>query len=140
MSDERKPVMCPWCKLSGCNVVMAKQRESVGMTTGEDYYFCPECHSHSPHIATSDGNWDKASNDCYLAATRTPPNKPMTFDGMVALDEADAVWVVSKDGAVCVVNGLDALEYAGYEYDALYFARKPTPEDIEAARKKNNHD
>lgn len=36
---------------------------------------------------------------------------------------------------IAVVNGLNALEYAGYEYDALFFAHNPTYADIEAARK-----
>ena len=139
MSDERKPVMCPWCKLSGCNVVMAKQRESVGMTTGEDYYFCPECHSHSPHIATSDGNWDKASNDCYLAATRTPPNLPLTQEQVEEMPRNAAIWEVTPS------NGLVGLEFAGIiksfvRSDSLYFAAPPTPADIAAARKENNHD
>lgn len=135
MSEERKPVICPWCKNKGIESLMTKQRDSVGMELGDDYYYCPLCDSHSPHIHTVGGEWDIADKECYAAANRTPPNLPLTFDGMAALDESDAVWVVSKDGAVCVVNGLDAYEYAGYEYDALFFARKPTPADIEAARK-----
>ena len=134
MSEERKPVMCPWCKLSGCNVVMAKQRESVGMTTGEDYYFCPECHSHSPHIATSDGNWDKASNDCYLAATRTQPNKPMTLPELFDLADDDAAWVVSENGKIWAMGAECAQEWASEER-CLFFARKPTNADIAAARK-----
>lgn len=120
MSDERN-VMCPWC---GWDMVA---REAQDIFHGKyNVYVCEACEAVSP-IAYS----DKAA---YLAATAAPPNRPMTFDGMAALDESDAVWVVSKDGAVCVVNGLDAYEYAGYEYDALYFARKPTPADIAAAK------
>ena len=125
MSDERKRVLCPWC---GWEMVA---REGQDIFHGKySAYVCEGCEAVSPISYSEDS--------AYVAATRTPPNPPLTLEGMAELDESDAVWVVAKDGTVCVVNGLDALEYAGYEYDALYFAANPSPADIEAARKERD--
>ena len=126
--NERKPVVCPWCGYE-----MAAYKEPIQGYSGEKtcLYECAQCCARSPIAITS--------KDAYAAATRRPENRALTLEGMAEMDESDAVWAVAKDGTVCVVNGLDAHEYAGYEYDALYFAAKPTPEDIEAARKEEQN-
>ena len=124
MADERK-VICPRGHVMEPIIV-----NSIGPLRCLGHAYRCECGWTSPP--------EMSEESAYLAATRTPPNRPLTLKDMTEYDESDAVWVVSRDGHVAVVNGLDALEYAGYEYDALFFARKPSPADIEAARKERD--
>ena len=133
--SERNPVICPWCKNNGIESLMTKQRDSVGMELGDDYYYCPLCHSHSPHIHTVGGEWDIADKECYAAANRTPPNLPLTLPSLFELEEDDAVWVVSENGRIWAMSAEAACEWASEADTVLFFARKPTAADIEEARK-----
>ena len=61
MSEERKPVICPWC---GWEMVA---REGQDIFHGKYHvYVCEACEAVSPMSYS-----EKAA---YLAATRTPPN------------------------------------------------------------------
>ena len=142
MPDERKPVICPWCKLRGEHSVMTKQRLSQGMTFGIDFYFCPKCEARSPHIHTIDGNWDAAEEAAYAAATRTPPNRPLTEEQiMQCAVNVPLFCIYAKDQECrCVVFASDI--QVEYKYRAemgqMFFRDFPTPADIEAARKERD--
>lgn len=134
VTDERKPVICPWC---GGQMDL---EVSVGYSGDDDYgleclghYVCkcgactPTAHHYESCIA----------DETYLAATATPPNLPLTLAELFTLDDTDAVWIVSGNGKIMAMGAECAQEWASEEH-CLFFARKPTPEDIEAARKERN--
>lgn len=131
MPNEHNPVKCPWCGPDHAMEPISNEHPLNHQWTA--YFMCGTCCAGTPNAYGK--SEQEAIEAAYAAATRTPPNLPLTLKDMTEYDESDAVWVVSMDGNVAVVNGLDALEYAGYEYGALFFARKPSPADIEAARK-----
>lgn len=124
MSEERKPVVCPWC---GWDMVA---REAQDIFHGKyNVYVCEACEAVSP-IAYS----DKAA---YAAATATPPNLPLTREQVEAMDEWDAVWETYGHE----ISGVAPAKTYRYDLDAYHlfatvmlFARKPTPDDISAAR------
>ena len=121
MSDERKPVVCPWC---GCDMVA---REWQDIFHGKyNVYVCDGCEATSP-IAYSE-------DTAYLAATRTPPNKPLTLPELFDLADDDAAWVVTENGKIWAMGAECAQEWASEER-CLFFASKPTNADIAAARK-----
>lgn len=70
-----------------------------------------------------------------------PPNLPLTREQVEAMDELAAVWVAYEedDVATNIIFAADALYTIrqGNRDKGLYFAAKPTPEDIEAARKEH---
>jgi ribosomal protein L37AE/L43A len=64
MSEERKPVVCPWCWRD----MVAREAQDI-FHGKHNVYVCEACEAVSP-IAYS----DKAA---YAAATATPPNRPL---------------------------------------------------------------
>lgn len=120
MSDERKPVICPWC---GWEMVA---RGGQDIFHGKyNVYVCDGCEATSP-IAYSE-------EAAYLSATRTPPNLPLTLPELFDLEDDDAAWVVAENGKIYAMGAECAQEWAIEEH-CLFFARKPTPEDIEKAK------
>lgn len=97
-------------------------------------YRC-ECGAESP---IADG-----MDAAYIAANKRPENKPLSREQIMGMPGDDAVWYIHKYGGslnvICAKGA--AYHYADYENKdtgncAIYFAAKPTPADIEAARKK----
>lgn len=78
-----------------------------------------------------------AAEAAYLAATRRPENRPLLLPELFDLEDDDAAWVVAENGKIYAMGAECAQEWASEEH-CLFFARKPTPEDIEAARKERN--
>ena len=137
MSDERKPVICPWC---GWEMVA---REGQDIFHGKyNAYVCDGCEAVSPIAYSEDA--------AYVAATRTPPNRPLTHEQVLAMDPYDAVWMISVNPAPIPMRSVRAAEWvqrqltdrSGGEWmdRKLLFADKPAPADIEAARKEANHE
>ena len=126
MSDERNPVLCPWCGFE-----MAAYTISIQGYSGEKtcFYECAQCCARSPMAVTN--------RDAYNAATRRPPNLPLTLPELFALADDDAVWVVADNGKIYAMGAECAQEWASEEH-CIFFSRKPTPEDIEAERKERN--
>lgn len=122
MLDERKPVICPWC--GGEMTLMVEEAY-------EYHYKCYSCEACAPTAITEDA--------AYAAATCTPPNRPLTLPELFDLDgNADAVWVVDSGCGTVVMGAEEASEWASDADTVLFFAHKPTPEDIEAARKERD--
>lgn len=132
MSEERKPVVCPWCKNKGIESLMTKQRDSVDMESGDDYYYCLSCHSHSPHIHTVGGEWDMADKECYAAATTTPPNRPLT--DMTARELCETMNAAMKQTEALAV---ELASRTGLPVKVVVEAGQPA--DIAAARKEREH-
>jgi len=124
MSDERKPVICPWC---GWEMVA---REGQDIFHGKySAYVCDVCEAVSPIAYSEDA--------AYAAANATPPNRPMDYKTIYNLTDREPVWRVDKDDDVIVLGGYNAWR----KYDAvryLYFAANPSPADIDAARKEGD--
>lgn len=143
MTDDKKPILCPWCKKRGIDVEMTKQRKSTDMLYGEDYYFCVECHSTSPHIHTSNGDWAAASEACYAAAVYEKPNRLLTDEQLDAMPDMDAVWgVVQLTDADSKACGYSASLMPVYlarrigilgDFFRFKFSKNPTRADIDAA-------
>lgn len=127
MPDERKPVICPWC---GWEMVA---REGQDIFHGKyNAYVCDGCEAVSPIAYSEDA--------AYAAATATPPNLPLDKDSLLRLNpSSDAVWYVIEGWKESsqVISAHSAQDDPVYWLapDMLLFAAKPTPEDIEAARK-----
>lgn len=126
MSEERKPVICPWC---GWEMVA---REGQDIFHGKyNAYVCEGCEAVSPIAYSEDA--------AYAAATRHPPNRPLTREQVEKLDDLDAVWVVRGRGDAYTIMVVEAmrLEHV-YTNGEVMFGHRPTPADIEAARKERN--
>ena len=74
------------------------------------------------------------------------PNLPLDYDGVISLEENDAVWRVDADWSPPLIETFTAknIRYSIQSQQELskltklnlmFFAAKPTPADIEAARK-----
>jgi len=127
MSDERKPVICPWC---GWEMVA---REGQDIFHGKyNAYVCEGCESVSP-IAYSE-------DSAYTAATRTPPNRPLTEEQIYESDDKDAIWAYENGVLYEPISAAKTWELLSCENykDTMFFACKPTPADIEAARKERD--
>lgn len=97
----------------------------------ERWYECRSCGACSPR-AISDGA-------AYEAATRHMPNLPLTKEQIMGMPDDDALWLVEKyDGTIHVQSVFVTDTSRRYPLLELFyvFAAKPTPADIEAARKK----
>ena len=77
----------------------------------------------------------------YAAATKRPPNMPLTREQVMALDDLDAVWIFNpwETDPECVVVMGEALFLKETKdiapvWKCILFARNPTHADIEAAR------
>ena len=131
MPDEHKPVICP----CGKEMELWETAGTLPVYKFIAYYQCG-CGWTSP---VRDGTTrEETIEAAYEAATRRPENRPLTLPELFDLDpEADAVWVVT-DNDVCVMNAEAACEWASDADIVLFFAAKPTPADIEAARSSQN--
>ena len=121
--DERKPVICPWC---GWDMVA---REGQDIFHGKyNVYVCDGCEATSP-IAYSE-------DTAYAAATKRPPNLPLTREQAEAMDDLDAVWMHLEMSDHILVSSVKSILTSSMPVPvgAIMFARKPTPEDIAAAR------
>ncbi len=108
----------------------------------ENYRWCVDyrcaCGWHSPL------RYGKAEEEArklaYEAATRRPPNKPLTEEQIMEMINDEAIWSCGRDSEGYDIYVHDAwdtrahLKNADFE-DYLFFAAKPTEADIEAARK-----
>ena len=127
MSDERKPVIRPWC---GGEM---ERRQGRDVFHGTHYYYeCSICESKAP-IAYGE-------NGACAAATRIPPNRPLTREQVEAMDDMDAVWMhLEKQDHILVFSAKSILtSYMPVPIGASMFARNPTPADIETARKERD--
>jgi hypothetical protein len=70
-----------------------------------------------------------------LSAQIPKPNMPLTKEQIMGMDKDDAVWCADREGALDVLDGQDASAYFSAWPNDLYFEVKPSPADIEAARK-----
>ncbi len=141
MADERKPVTCP----QGHEMKLAVEHRQYAWTRPSlpphwfAHYYC-DC----GWIAPDDGGGDtkqEAINAAYAAATRRPPNKPLTREQIYKMHDLDAIWIVypdEKDREPCVMPVI-FLTSGGMRDEQLkhciIFASNPTPADIEEARK-----
>lgn len=90
---------------------------------------------------------DEAIEVAYLAATPTPPNRPMTREQVEAMDDLDAVWIAhycvtpemfEQTPTIMLAREIKRAECKMLGFAWLY-AKRPTPADIEAARKEHGH-
>lgn len=138
MTDERNPVLCPWCGFE-----MAAYTISIQGYSGEKtcFYECAQCCARSPIAITN--------KDAYAAATRRPPNRPMTREQIEnsGLQDNDAVWIMSRTNENAALHLIDGCSLKQLMWECrisadtntwVWLRRKPTPEDIEAARKERN--
>ena len=56
----------------------------------------------------------------------------------MAKEPDDAIWLVNGCASEVVSAYIVQMKFSGQE--GMFFARKPTPADIEAARKEEDHD
>lgn len=78
----------------------------------------------------------------YAAATRRPPNRPLTFAQLFSLNDLDAIWMVhfcnpgdfEDTPVINIVREVKSYATEALKY-AWLFAAPPTEDDIEAARK-----
>lgn len=126
-----KKVMCPWCggeiailpyPDGGFYLAHAPNRECPielddwGLMLGKTVY--------------------ETEDAAYAAATRRPPNKPLTEEQLLQLDDLDAVWVLGAMG-LFVGSGHYAKWYPAQgdiKKGVLVFSAQPTSADIESAR------
>ena len=126
MSDGRK-VICPWCGFE-----MAAYTISIQGYSGEKtcFYECAQCCARSPMAVTN--------RDAYNAATRRPPNLPLTREQVEALEpKMTPIWYATINlGLLGMIEAYVAQSDPVYwMHDGmLLFARKPNPADIAAAR------
>lgn len=131
MSDERKPVMCPWCGGEMVrSAIIARARGCYKAT-----YRCKKCKISAPFGETK-STWREAEDDAYLAATHRPPNRPMTREQVEEMPDLAAVW--SHGTLLCQLHAAKDVRrfiQRGWTDGEMFFAAHPTPADIEAARK-----
>lgn len=132
MSNEHKPVICPWCGLEmfrNPHLPYSTWNKEKGEWEfeGQVNYACV-CGAQSPI--------KESTKEAIEEATRRPPNRPLTLPELFDLDgNMDAVWVVDSGCGTVVMSAEEACEWASDADTVLFFVRKPTPADIEAARK-----
>lgn len=73
----------------------------------------------------------------YIAANKRPENKPLSREQIMEMDRGDAVWVYRSEALQWVHSAHYVRQFLliGGADVVMYFAAKPTPEDIEAAKK-----
>jgi hypothetical protein len=139
-------VMCPWCGSemrlppTGCEI-----DEKSGMRQAR--YCCINiwCKAGAP-LGAWETTESAAIQAAYLAATRRPPNLPLTKEQIMAMQDDAAVWGVSvlrdNEGPdrITVASAAELKELlSDYPYTAflegIYFAALPSSADIEAGRK-----
>ena len=130
MSDERKPVMCPWCG-GEMQMTMKPMWDSDSVRC---QMICGRCGAASPKRHGGKDDQQSLIEAAYAAATATPPNLPLTLPALFELEADDAAWVVSENGRIWAMGAECAQEWASEER-CLFFASKPTNADIAAARK-----
>ena len=128
MSEERKPVLCPQGHEMTCMTKEVNARYFISQYSCMCGWTAPKRHASTKTDAEA---------DAYLASTRRPENRPLTLPELFDLEDDDAGWVVAENGKIYAMGAECAQEWASEEH-CLFFARKPTPEDIEAARKERN--
>ena len=128
MSDERKPVICP----CGEEMILCCDQADCGNYYAQ--YDC-DCGWSSPQCERR--TEQEAIEAAYEAATRKPPNRPLTLPELFDLGDDDVVWTVFENGRIWAMGARGAQAWLTDEH-YLLFARKPTPADIEAARKERN--
>lgn len=103
-------------------------------------YHC-ECGWRSPNgLGATPEDAIKAA---YEAATLRPPNKPLTAERIMELDDFSVVWSVyadkgdikNKKGIDATMHWKDEISENGFPADPMLFSSNPTAADIEAARK-----
>lgn len=128
--SEQKKAMCP--QGHEMKIVAPKSPDNFGVFIAG--YVC-DCGWQSPRERNNDR--EKAIAAAYLAATRRPPNKPLTLPELFDLDpESDAVWIYdsSWEKPIRAMSAEEACEWASDADTVLFFGFKPTAADIEAAR------
>lgn len=93
-------------------------------------YRCCGCNAMSPPKETEE--------DACAAATRRPPNLPLTKEQIMGMPDDDALWLIGQRcGSVTVYSAGEIKREIKYYTDVAFaFSAKPAPDDIEAARKK----
>jgi hypothetical protein len=134
----------PKCKYCGSEMVKQMQsrfNQMMGTKEYHGHYACQMCGSSAPESEYLT-DLSAAEESAYAAATRTPPNRPLTRAQVAEKDGYDAVWRVNKMSGYLYrpmsakdVRDLIECESVNYCENLWYFAAKPTPADIEAARK-----
>ena len=141
MSEERNPVICPWC-----GEEMVFRVNYHGQDEDEDLgrrclgtHACEQCGANSPQIDT----WEcSVEMDAYRAATQRPSNLPLTKAQVEGMSGLDAVWIVNTShigikSAAWLQQELRDVFADVWSAKKLFFAAPPTPADIEAARKEH---
>jgi len=97
------------------------------------HYICPMCNSCS---AGAEGSEADIKRLTYEAATRRPPSLPLTHEALWKMPDLDWVWVCDggepKKLQAYIVRASIRL---GVFMNEPVFVKKPSPADIEAARK-----
>jgi len=112
MSEERKPVICPWCgeKMQQYN------------TPWKNRYQC-ECGAESPTAETPEY--------AYIVATSRPQNRPLTRDEARALDPHTPIYAQFRDGDVitgpyAIGDALPRGEWPEYGKTVRWWTKYPT--------------
>lgn len=154
MSDERNVI----CRC-GLEMKLRKGQTLVACDDGTTYmpsilglrccaYYQCDCGWTSPKRY---GETESAAIEAaYAAATRRPPNRPLTRKQVMKLDDLDAVWILHDASEYTVGMNLIEQQPGDSAKDLIrifarekckqtfaVFACKPTPADIEAARKES---
>jgi hypothetical protein len=138
MTEERKPVVCR----CGQPMQMHEKRRRLkdGRIRYAVFYRCADGWESPKAVTHHPNGLEGARKEALLLATRRPPNLPLTKEQIMGMDDGNAVWYVPKDEREKTDSPLDC---AGaikelidvYCEEAYLFAAKPTPADIDAARK-----
>lgn len=125
-------VMCPWCGEEMKTVYDCDPLDDMWYAR----YGC-KCGSHTPWgLGKSKTEAIVAAN---LSETRRPPNLPLTEAQIMALPDDDAIYTIGFAKDIYVWDSKETKLYMqkflNRPINRLFFAAKPTPADIEAARK-----
>ena len=139
MSNQK--VLCPWCG----RTMQYKSWRDYDIARLQDmhegWFECIGCMATSPTVKMDEKEF--VCQAAYEAATRRPPNKPLTLPELFDLDpESDAVWIYdsSWEKPIRAMSAEEACEWASDADTVLFFASKPTAADIDAARKEQPHE
>jgi len=140
VSDENKPVICPWCGRAmfrtPCKQGLRWIEETKEWVHEGEINFTCICGAQTP-IKENTPTAIKAAMD-----THRPPNRPLTREQVAEMPALSGVWVYEDNENILLETAETAIiDYEeGISTGCIYFSAPPTPADIEAARKEEAHD